>query len=301
MSAPTGRTTSEGRDRFGRHQDGTEFPVEIGLTPVETAEGLMVLASIINISERKRVELEQARQRNELAHLSRVSMLGELSGSLAHELNQPLTAVLSNAQAAQRFLDRDPPNISEVDEILRDIVSESKRAGEVIHGLRLLLKKGEVEKMPLDMGELVQHALRLMRSDLINHGVTVSTLIEPTLPPVMGDQAQLRQVVLNLVMNASDAMAHNTPDMRQLTVKVRQGQDAGVLVSVIDRGEGIAPERHQLVFQPFHTTKETGMGLGLAVCRTIVGAHGGKLWVQSVPEGGAAFHLSLPAEEKKNS
>ena len=157
-----------GRELFASRKDGTELPVEVGLNPVRTFEGWFVLASVVDVSERKQAELQAARQRDEMAHLARVAMLGELSGSLAHELNQPLAAILSNAQAAQRFLARDPPELDRVTEILGDIVKSDKRAGEVITRLRALLRKEDVRHQSVDMNEVVQEVLSLMRSDLLN-------------------------------------------------------------------------------------------------------------------------------------
>lgn len=288
-----------GRELFARRKDGTIFPVEIGLNPIETGEETLVLAAIVDITSRKQSEQELALQRNQLTHLSRVNMLGELAGSLAHELNQPLTAVLSNAQAAQRFLAQDQPDLNEVKDILTDIVAEDKRAGEVIHRLRLLLKKGEVQHQPLDVNEVVQDVLKLVHSDLVNQNFTAHTELASDLPVLHGDRVQLQQVLLNLVMNACDAMASAARDYRQLTIRTRRADDGSVCMSVIDCGAGIAPERLDQVFEPFYTTKPHGMGLGLTVCRTIVTAHGGKLWAANNPERGATFHVSLPAAKPK--
>ena len=184
----------------------SEVPVEIGLNPIETSEGLFVLASVIDITERKRLELEAAHQRDEFTHLSRVAMLGELSASLAHELNQPLAAILSNAQAAQRFLARKDVPLDEVREIVSDIVEDDKRAGEVMRRLRVLLKKEEPHYRSVDINEVVDDVLRLMRSDLLNRRVKAGTQYASALPSIRGDRVQLQQVLLNLVINGCDAM-----------------------------------------------------------------------------------------------
>ena len=172
-----------------------------------------------DITARKQAEAETLQQRSELAHLSRVTMLGELSGSMAHELNQPLTAILSNAQAAQRFLAHEDADLNEVRDILKDIVEQDNRAGEIIRRLRLLLKKGEVRHQPLDLNDVVQEVLKLIRSDLVNQSVVAHTELATDLPPVKGDRVQLQQVLLNLVMNACDAMNGNAPADRQLVVR----------------------------------------------------------------------------------
>jgi PAS domain S-box-containing protein len=259
-----------------------------------------MMGATIDITARKQAELEVQQQRGELAHLSRVTMLGELSGSLAHELNQPLTAILSNAQAAQRFLAHDNADLNEVRDILADIVAEDKRAGEVIRRLRLLLKKGEVQHQPFNLNEVVREVLRLVRSDLVNQGVAVHTELAPALPAVNADRVQLQQVLLNLVMNACDAMAGGPAGDHKLIIRTGLAGNEGIRVSVADRGVGLAPDNLEKVFEPFFTTKVQGMGLGLSVCRTIITAHGGKLWAANNPERGATFHFTLPASTEAN-
>ena len=251
----------------------------------------------VDITERKLAELEAARHRNEMAHLSRVTTVGELSGSLAHELNRPLGAILSNAQAAQRMLANGGVDVAEFREILNDIVSEDKRAAEVIRRLRLWLQKGEVQQHSLRINKVVRDVLKLIRTDLISQNVSVDTELARDLPIVTGDPVQLQQVLVNLVVNACDAMADCDTPERQLRIRtgIENGGDA-VIVSVTDCGGGIQVKEVEQIFEPFFTTKAKGMGLGLSVCRTIIAAHRGKLWATNNAERGATFHFTLPKD-----
>jgi PAS domain S-box-containing protein len=251
----------------------------------------------LDITKRKHAEEQAARQRNEMAHLSRVAMLGELSGSLAHELSSPLSAILSNAQAAQRILANGDADRAEVREILNDIVREDKRAGEVIRGLRMLLKKGEVQQRALRINKVVQDGVKLMRSDLINQKTTADTQLARNLPSVTGDPVQLQQVLLNLMVNACDAMADCAGPERRLLIRTGiENSSSALTVSVTDRGSSIPEEKIEQIFEPFFTTKAKGMGLGLSVCRTIITAHRGKLWATNNPDCGATFHFSIPVD-----
>lgn len=263
---------------------------------------------LLDITERKqadesfrtvvRMEREAAVQRDELAHLSRVVLLAELSGSLAHELNQPLTSILSNAQAALRYLQHDPPNLAEVNESLVNIVDSDKRAGEVIRRLRAMLRKEPAEFRPLDINDIVQDVLRMIRSDLMAKDVAVRLALQPGLPPSEGDGIQLQQVVLNLIVNGSDAM-QALADGRELTLQTTGVGDDGVELTVSDRGPGIPPDDLERVFSPFVTSKRDGMGLGLAVCKTIIDAHRGRLWASNNADGGATLHVWLPAPARR--
>src|SRR5437899_1631780 len=254
-----------------------------------------LLGISMDITARKQAEMEAARQRQDLAHFARVTTLGELSCSLAHELTHPLTAILSNAQAAQRFLARDDADLDEVREILNDIVTEDQRAGEVIHRLRLFLKKGEPQERydDVDLNEVVRDVLKLMRNDLINQNVTVDTDLAQSLTAVIGDRVQLQQVLLNLVLNACEAMADCDSSERQLLI-ASKSENGTVRVSVTDRGCGIPEEKRKQVFERFFTTKKERMGLGLSICRTIINAHRGEIWATNNGDGGATFHFSVP-------
>ena len=254
-----------------------------------------VRGASVDITKRKQAEEQAARQRNEMAHLSRVSTLGELSGSIAHELSLPLSAILSNAQAAQRVLANGDADLAEVRDILNDIVSEDKRAGEVIRRLRQWLKKDEAQQHPVQINNVVDDVLQLVRSDLVNQKVTVDTELARHLPTVTGDPIQLQQVLVNLVVNSCDAMTDcNTPERRLLIRTGIENGSSAVTVSVTDRGGSIPEEKMEQIFEPFFTTKAKGMGLGLSVCRTIIAAHRGKLWARNNADCGATFHFSLP-------
>lgn len=283
----------KGRELSGLRKDGGEVLLEIHLTYMEMDEAPKVLLSIIDVTERKRMEQESALQREELAHLSRVTLLGELSGSLAHELNQPLTAVLSNAQAALRFLAHDPPNLDEVRESLVHIVENDKRASEVIRRLRAMLRKELLDYQSLDINEVVQDVLRLINSDLLNRRIHVILDLAADLPAINGDRVQLQQVLLNLVINACDAM-RDISDERTLTVRSRLVPGPGIEVSISDVGHGIATGELERIFEPFITSKAEGIGLGLPICRTIIQAHQGTLWASNNDANGSTLHFTLP-------
>jgi signal transduction histidine kinase len=249
----------------------------------------------LDITQRKQAELEIGQQRNELAHLSRVTTVSALSGSLAHELNQPLAIILTNAQAAQRLLAQSPPDLAEAQEILTDIVSEDQRAGEVIRRLRALLKQEEPSLQPLSVNEIIEDVLRMARSDLIARGVAVHRAVTEGAPKVLGDRIQLQQVLLNLILNGCDAMAANPSDGRRLTLATMH-RNGTVHVSVSDTGCGLPPATER-VFESFYTTKNHGLGLGLSICRSIITAHKGRLWAENNATSGAVFHVELPASE----
>lgn len=277
--------------------DGRGHWLQTVKRPILSEDGSanQILGVATDITARKQTDLELGRQRNELAHLSRVTLLSELSGSIAHELNQPLAAILSNAQAALEFMSAADPNLPEVREILEDIVSDDKRAGEVIQGLRLLLRKGEIRREPLDVNEVVRDVLRLVRSDLVHAGVRMTTDFATDLPQVPGDRVQLQQVVLNLILNGCDAMGATAAPSRRLAVSTALADGGGIRVCVADNGPGIAPQDVGRVFEPFFTTKSQGLGLGLAVCRNIIDAHAGRLWAGNNAAGGATFCFTVPA------
>lgn len=227
----------------------------------------------LDVTQRIAAELDAQRHRNELARLGRVHLLGALSGAVAHELNQPLTAILSNAQAAQRFLAGPAPDLHEVGLILRDIVADQQRAGEIIRRLRGLLEKGESQRQPLDLNEVIQEVLRLLRSDLWHRQVVVHSSLAPELPLLYGDRVQMQQVLINLILNGCDAMQDNPPGERTLRVSTSLdgGEEPRIKICVADQGPGVATEQRESIFLPFFTTKAHGMGMGLAVCRVIKG------------------------------
>jgi C4-dicarboxylate-specific signal transduction histidine kinase len=247
-------------------------------------------------SVRERFEQAAALHRDELAHLSRVAMLGELSASLVHELNQPLAAILSNAQAAQRFMGRDQPDLAEVRHILDDIVANDRRAGQVIQRLRALFRKDRSQQREVDVRQIVGEVLQLVRNDLLNRGIAIDAALEEKLPVATGDAVQLQQVLLNLTMNACEAVeAMDAGGLREpIRVRARRKDAQTIEVSISDRGPGVPEAELERIFEPFITTKAKGMGLGLAVSRSIIEAHGGRLWVVSTPGQGATFGFDLP-------
>jgi len=263
----------------------------------ELLQQLHLLGEVFaNALARKQGELEAQRLRQDLAHIGRVSAMGELTASLAHELNQPLTAILANAQAAQRLLAADVQNLEEIREILNDIVADDKRAGDVIRRLRALVKKGDLERVSLDLNEIVSEVVWLVRNDAAIRNVTLSLEIAPDLPRVSGDRIQLQQVVLNLVLNGLEAMREVHAGDRTLVIRTARDGAAAVAVAVQDSGIGIDEHDVDRLFQPLHTTKAEGLGMGLAIARTIVATHGGQLGAANNVHGGATFRFTLPVD-----
>jgi C4-dicarboxylate-specific signal transduction histidine kinase len=250
-----------------------------------------------DLTEQRQAEREAREQREQLAHLTRVGMLGGLSGALAHELNQPLTAILSNSQAGQRLLQQQPVDLADLREIFEEIEQADKRAGEVIKRLRALLKKGEAQRHPIEVKDLVREVLELTHADLVTSNVEATTRIREDLPHVIGDRVQLQQVLLNLVVNACDAMG-TCAVARRLTISASTDNLGMVRMSVADCGIGVASADLERLFEPFFTTKEQGLGLGLSISRSVVAAHGGRLWAETNAEGGATFHVCLPAQHR---
>jgi two-component system sensor kinase FixL len=285
-----GGAAGGGRDLVARRKDGTEFPAEITANPVSSRSEPCTLTVVIDRTER----YELQRNRQELTHLTRVSTLGALAGSLAHELNQPLTAILSNAQAAQRFMATQPIDLAEVREILKDLVEDNHRASEVIRKIRALVKKGELEAAPLCLASVIGDVGLLVHSDAIVRGIRVTLKISPELPPVHGDRVQVQQVILNLLLNAFDALEARSTHDRVVVVSAAL-DDAGMIrVAVRDRGPGLAAEKFEKLFTPFFTSKREGLGLGLSISRSIVQMHGGRIWAENNEDQGATFYFTLP-------
>jgi signal transduction histidine kinase len=259
---------------------------------VAVAVPLLLLS--VALDERARAQRDLSEQREQLKHLSRVAMLGELSGGIAHELNQPLTAILSNAQAAQRFIANGKVDPQELSEILSDIIAADERAGEVIRRLRTLFRKGETHFQPVDVHDLLLEVLHIAQGDLVMQGVEVFPDLAAPLPRVDGDRVELQQVLLNVLMNACEAMAGMAAQARRVSIRTRATDEGGVQVSFTDRGPGFSAEQYEQLFQPFFTTKPQGLGLGLSISRSIVAAHRGRLWGTTTAGGGATFYIELP-------
>jgi two-component system, LuxR family, sensor kinase FixL len=273
----------------------------MAVVPLNRPEGGVVV-SHTEITERKRAEVEAQRSRQELAHFTRVSTMGELTASLAHELNQPLTGILTNAQAARRFLEFTPPDLGEIRNILADIIDDDKRAAEVIQRLRDLLRKSEADFRRLDLNAVVRDVVKLLGSDTIIRNVVVSLDLGPEPPFVNGDPVQLQQVVLNLLLNAMEAVAERSDGDRTIVVRTQSIEVMRtVRVSVEDAGPGLRPGTEDLVFEPFYTTKPAGMGMGLAIARSIIEAHGGLIWAANSPVRGASLQFTLPLADERSA
>jgi C4-dicarboxylate-specific signal transduction histidine kinase/ABC-type uncharacterized transport system substrate-binding protein len=263
---------------------------------VEKSDSQRLIGVALDVTERKLAELRAEEDRSALRHMTRVSMLGQLSAAIAHQLNQPLAAILGNAEAAQKMLGREPVDLVELRAICNDIVSEDHRASEVIRRLGELYKRGDMKMEPLDLNELIRQTLDLVRTELLTRHVTSVTDLAPTLPEIEGGRVQLQQVLLNLILNASDAMIGMGTAERTLTIRSALAE-RDVRIYVVDRGSGIASNDLKNVFDAFWSTKEKGMGVGLAICQSIVVAHHGNITVLNNSDGGATFCIQLPIRQ----
>jgi PAS domain S-box-containing protein len=293
FSAPALRRLGFESSLTGLTKQGTEFPMEIILTPIESGGGLMALVAVIDNTEKQRAE----EARRELVHASRLAVLSELTASIAHEINQPLGAILSNAEAAELLLEDPSPSLDEVRRILSDIRKDDLRASEVIRRLRALLRQGEVERQPIGMQLVISDVVAILRGEAERRGVEMA-IDSPTPDPmavdavVLADRIHLQQVMLNLMVNALEAMSEQEgPKRLRISSSL---QDNQVVVSIQDNGPGVPESVRNKLFDRFFSTKREGMGMGLAISRSLIEEHGGRIWMDIAPEGGAVFHFSLP-------
>jgi PAS domain S-box-containing protein len=305
---------SEDRDRWDRHNcdsqkdpsgresqfrikrpDGSIRWIEHACQPVtdDAGEFIGVRASNRDITQRRLAEMSEQQHREQLAHVTRVATLGELTASLAHEVNQPLNAVMNNAQAALRFLHRENPDMKEVGEALGDIVRDGKRAAEVIQRLRQFLRPGEMHAQAVDINQVIEETAALTRNEFQTSNTNIRFSLADNLPPVWADRIQIQQVVLNLLMNAKEAMDQAATNPKEILVMTEQ-EDETVKVSFRDRGPGLTSENLEKIFEPFYTTKTAGMGLGLAISRSIIASLGGRVWAAPNPDQGATLAFTLP-------
>jgi PAS domain S-box-containing protein len=301
----TGTVQPYEREYF--RKDGSRMPALIGSAAFDEQRDQGV-AFVLDLTERKRAESEaregERRYREaqmELARANRLAAMGQLTASIAHEVNQPITAVVTNAETALRFLDAHPVDLDEVRQILEDIVKSGNRAGNVVDRIRDLIKKAPPRSDRLDINEAIREIIELARGETLRSGVPVKTALTDYLPSIRGDRVQLQQVVLNLILNAVEAMAGMRQESRNLLITTGKAEFGGVLVSVRDTGPGLPPTAIERLFEPFHTTKANGMGMGLSICRSIVEAHGGRLWAGANTPHGAVFQFTLPVDSSPTS
>jgi C4-dicarboxylate-specific signal transduction histidine kinase len=250
---------------------------------------------VLDLAGRKRVESARCEPESDFTHMNRVSIMGELAASLAHEITQPIASARNNARAAQNFLGMQSPDLGEVKEALACVLADVDRARDIIERIREHIKRAPPRKQHLDINAAINEAVVLARSAIIENSASVQIRLAEGLLPVHGDRVQLQQVVLNLLLNAIEAMSSVEAGPRELLISTEQTQENGVLVTVRDSGPGIDQEHAERVFDAFYTTKTSGVGMGLPICRSIIGAHGGRLWADTNEPRGAVFQFTLPA------
>jgi PAS domain S-box-containing protein len=286
----TGRFQPLEKEYF--RKDGSRVPVLVGVALFKEG-GDEGVAFVLDLTERKQAEAALRELESDFAHVNRVSMMGELAASLSHEITQPIASARNNARAALNFLDRQPSDLGEVREALASVVGDADRAGAIIDRIRDQMKKAPPRKSRFDLNEAIDEVILLAQSVIVRNGVSVQTRLAGGLLPVQGDRVQVQQIVLNLILNAAEAMGSVETGARELSISSEQDH-TGVLVAVRDSGPGIKPEHRERVFKAFYTTKPSGVGMGLSICRSIIDAHGGRLWAEANEPRGAVFRFTLP-------
>ena len=286
--------TAQPREKEYFRKDRSRVPVLLGATTFGDRQDQGV-AFVLDLTELKRTEEALRDTQANLAHVMRVTMLGELTASIAHEVNQPLAAVVANAEACLRWLDRETPDLAAARRSVEWVIDDGNRAGEVIRRVRALANKSDIEKVPLDVNDVVREVIALVQRELTSHQVSLQMELAPALPMTLGDRVQLQQVMINLVMNGIEAMQSTTDRPRELVIQSRRDEAYQVLVTVKDCGVGFSAENADKLFNAFFTTKSSGMGMGLSICRSIIEAHGGRLSASGNVGPGASFQFTLPA------
>ena len=284
-----------GRVVVGQRRNGSTFPMELSVGEVNQNGQRLFTGFVRDLTERQQTRARLQELQDELLHVSRLRSMGEMAAAIAHELNQPLTASANYVAAAIRLIDGPQPDLAHIRQALRLASNQTLRSGEIIRRLRAFVERGETARRPEQLDTLVEEASALALVGLGDRGVTVKFTRDPDLPPVVADRVQVQQVLLNLLRNAVEAM--ESSPVRELTLGTARW-DSMVAVSVADTGSGIPPAIEAQLFQPFVTTKSAGMGIGLSVCRAIIEAHGGRLWVEPNPGGGSVFRFTLPVAQE---
>ena len=280
----------------------TKYVQSVGKPFVNSFGSLEYIGVLVDITDRRRAEgaLRNAHEMQmQLAHANRVATIGHLTASIAHEVTQPIAATLINAQTALDWLGRRTPDLDEAQQALARIVRDANRAADVVGRIRDLFKKAPQRNDSVDMNEAIREVIELTRSEAMKNAVSVHTELTDGVSPIEGDRVQLQQVVLNLIVNAIQAMSAVADGARDLLITTSPAEPHGVVVAVKDSGPGLAPDSLERIFNPFYSTKPDGMGMGLAICRSIVEAHGGRLWVEANEPRGAAFYFTLPMAKQK--
>jgi len=301
MRTGEARIIGIGREVEGQHKDGTRFPIDLAVSEIGVTGSRVFTGVVRDISARRQAEDEARRRNAELAHAARLSTIGELTSGIAHEVNQPLTAMVNFAEASLRMLRSGNTDRQKLEDALGQIATQGQRAGRIIRHMRRLARKGESERIEADVSQLVRDVLGLVSREIRASHIALHVILDEGLPRVKCDRIQIEQVILNLVRNAMDTLEESAPQQRELTIHCQADGEAGVELRVEDTGEGFAADSSERMFETFFTTKADGLGMGLSISRGIIEDHGGRLWATPGPGGGAVFYVTLPRGDQEAS